>query len=236
MDYALSTQQLRLNNSAQQLRLNNSEARKIAQEHNQTIPLIACPSELSSIIFNYFVDNKSLSKNIQNILVLSATCSHFDNKLEYFGSLLKSYNSKPKHNIPLEVYISQPNVFRRGNLLMIYSGIDYDDKKLFENATICNDAYMVNLLFQKGVSPNLCRTGLSVPIFFEIRGLEIATIFATNNTDFSASGLYAPNVLWYILEVPFFYENFDEIIQFYLNNGVNAALRKTSTGDLCCIK
>jgi hypothetical protein len=208
---------------------------KVAQKHNRIVPLIACPDEISEKIFSYVVDiNQPMEKNIKDILAISATCRYFDNSLEWFGGLLKSYSAEVKNKMLQRTVYNNPIFWRRGNLLMACSGLadGQHSENLFMNAVERNDIYMAELLLKNGISSNtIIYPDSRTPVFFKIKDPHMATLFACYNPDFNCPSKSYPNVLWYCFVYNYRYDNFDKIIQFYLQKGVDPVVLKMRTGQ-----
>jgi hypothetical protein len=210
------------------------EVVRIAREYNSTIPLIACPDEISEKIFSYVADiNQPMGKSIKNILAISATCRYFDDSLEWFGELLKPYSTEAKDQM-LKIAMYHSASWRRSNLLMACSGLSDTQysRDVLGDAVIVNDLYLAELLLKNGVSPNIIHSPiLDKPVFFYIENPDMATVFANHNIDFNYVSENYLNILWFKFNGISGRNNFSEMIQFYLKKGVNSALLNSRNGQ-----
>jgi hypothetical protein len=225
------------------------EVVKKAQQHNRRIPLITCPPKISEKIFSYVVDaNQPMGRSIKNILAISATCRHFDDSLEWFGTFLKPYSNDDKNKVlarishrlfvphryygyedkkKIEIKKDDRNSWRRSTLLIVSSGIadTQQSKEVLDDALAKNDTRLAGLLLKNGMSPYVISRSIPhIPVFFDIKQLDMAAVFAHHKVDFNQGSKYYPNVLWYCFIHKHYSDNFSELIQFYLNQGVNPAL------------
>lgn len=193
-----------------------------AQRYNANHVLTNLSQELFEACF--LSQNISIEQNIKIALALSATCTHFT--LFDLGRTLHRYNSAEKNNMLSKLLIDAQigyRRYRRAALLLMHAGAD-DNKghhvfSLLSESVMANDNEMIELLFKNGANPNRLNEWF-YPVFYMIKNVDIANLFAKAGCDFHAtkSKREKTNVLTHCL----CYKLPAKMVQFYCDRGVDA--------------
>jgi hypothetical protein len=202
--------------------------------NNHNNKLLSLHDEILCLTLAYSIDTtKSLKEIIRPALLLKTTCKNFNlNQLPItIGKVCKCYPIEEKNTV-MKLLLEQTNSLnydskRNALLLLAYAGANnnaYKHHPLLLQAIDYNDPQMIAVLFENGTKPDQKKysqiLSQSTPIFFDIRTVSIAKMFAEKglNLNSQSDNLEKPNVL----SACIIGGRSLELFKFYLDHNVDA--------------
>jgi len=213
------------------------------EKYNQKVPLLCLFPEIRDYIISYcFVfhedSTRSLELSMKTFMRLSCVSKYFYTFLNFerIGNLCKDYAQIHKDRALSQVArcISTYRYEAKSlyALILVYAGTDatFEHNRLLQKAVLEDDAQFVDILLKHNANPYryMQKEG---PIFFYAQTIEVAQVFIDYNINIHVGDHIYPNILWFILND----EYSADLMDFYLNHGVNARLLSDWEGNYCLL-